>query len=76
MVHMLESEYKNEASLQLMKLIVEKKTELDMCFIIVETSMYLLWAHLDYFALQAIPMSGSNSSSGEQLRHLYSILWQ
>lgn len=60
--HVLESEYKNEASLQLMKLIVEKKTELDMCFIIIETSMYLLWAHLDYFAIQTIPIAGSNVS--------------
>lgn len=55
--HIPESEYKNEASLQLMKLVVEKRRELDMGFIIIETAMYLLWAHLDYFALQAVPMT-------------------
>ncbi|KAK7605078.1 hypothetical protein V9T40_006936 [Parthenolecanium corni] len=61
--HIPESEFKNEASLQLMKLVVEKRRELDMCFIIIETAMYLLWAHLDYFALQAVPMTGPSSST-------------
>lgn len=57
-----EQEYKNEASLQLMKLVVERRRELDMYFIIIETAMHLLWAHLDYFTLQAIPLTGSNAS--------------
>lgn len=58
-VHIQESDYKNEASLQLMKLVVEKKRELDACFVIVETALYLLWAHIDYFTLQGIPTIGS-----------------
>lgn len=44
-----------------MKLIVEKRKELDMCFIVIETALYLLWAHLDYFALQAIPATVSSA---------------
>ena len=59
-IHVPENEYKNEATLQLMKLIVEKKRELDMCFVIMETALYLLWAHLDYFTLQCMPSIGSS----------------
>ncbi|XP_065223054.1 nuclear pore complex protein Nup205 [Planococcus citri] len=61
-----ETEYKNEVSLQLMKLIVEKKRELDMCFVIMETALYLLWAHLDYFTLQCIPTIGSSMADSSR----------
>lgn len=34
----------------------EKKNELKLCVFIVEHCLYLLWAHLDYYMLRAIPV--------------------
>lgn len=34
----------------------EKRTELRLCVFIVEHCLYLLWAHLDYYMLRAVPV--------------------
>lgn len=43
----------------------EKRNELRLCVFIVEHCLYLLWAHLDYYMLRAVPVDpllGSNQS--------------
>lgn len=45
----------------------DKKAELESCVFIVENCLYLLWSHLDYYMLQAIPNKtlGINTSTGK-----------
>ncbi|KAL1493157.1 hypothetical protein ABEB36_011268 [Hypothenemus hampei] len=52
---------KEKANLLVEEKLVQKNTELDHCAFIIENSLYIIWAHLDYFMLRAIPNPRSST---------------
>jgi len=50
-----ENEIRIEASVEMMRLVAAMKKELNLYLLIIESALYLCWAHLDYYLLRAIP---------------------
>lgn len=48
-------ECKQQVNQRMHKEVQDKKQELESCEFVMENCLYLVWAHLDYFMLQAIP---------------------
>lgn len=53
---------------QLTEKLAAKQTELRLCVFLVEHCLYLLWAHLDYYMLHAVPVQTSYNHQFNQSR--------